>query len=80
MVIHKEWLTVEEAAEQLGYSPQIVVDLIDKNRLKATTLGADKSIKFSDLLDYINQEDKERDQAMSDLIRHTEEIGGYDLK
>lgn len=78
MIVRSEWLTTQEAADLMGYSRQVVVDLIKKDRLKASKLGTHRRIRLSDLIDYMSQEDKERVQAMADLVEHTEEFGGYD--
>jgi len=67
-----------KVADFVEYSRQVVVDLIKKDKLKASKLGTHRRIKLSDLLDYINQEDKERSQALGDLVMHTEEFGGYE--
>lgn len=78
MVVRSAWLTTREAADLMGYSRQVVVDLINKNKLKASKLGTHRRIKLSDLIDYIDQEDKQRSKAMAKLVEHTEECGGYD--
>lgn len=77
MVVRSDWLTTQEAADLMGYSRQVVVELIRKNKLKAFRLGTHRRIKLSDLTDYIEQEDKERSGAMARLVEHTEEFGGY---
>jgi excisionase family DNA binding protein len=78
MVVRSDWLTTQEAADLMGYSRQVVVELIKKDKLKASRLGTHRRIKLSDLIDYIEQENKERSDAMSKLVEHTEEFGGYD--
>lgn len=78
LVVRSSWLTTQEAADLLGYSRQVIVDLIKKNKLKASKLGTHRRIKLADLLDYMEEEDKRRDEAMAELVEHTEEIGGYD--
>ena len=78
MVVRSAWLTTQEAADLMGYSRQVVVDLIKKNKLKASKLGTHRRIKLSDLVDFVNQEDRQRSAAMAKLIEHTEEFGGYD--
>lgn len=78
LVLRSDWLTTREAAELIGCSRQQVVDLIEAKKLKASKVGTHRRIQLSDLLAFIEAEDKERDEAMSDLVRHTEEFGGYD--
>ncbi len=82
MVVRSPWLTTKEAADMMGYSRQVVVDLIKKDKLKATRFEGTthRRIKLSDLLEYMNQEDKERSEAFAKLIDMTEEFGGYDLE
>lgn len=81
MVVRSAWLTTQEAADMMGYSRQVVVDLIKKDKLKATKLDGTthRRIKLSDLMDFIDHEDKQRSEAMARLVEHTEEFGGYEL-
>lgn len=81
MVVRSSWLTTQEAADMMGYSRQVVVDLIKKGKLKATKLDGTthRRIKLSDLIDFIEEEDKERSKALARLVEHTEEFGGYEL-
>ena len=78
LVLRSNWLTTREAAELIGCSRQQVVDLTEGKKLKASKIGTHRRIQLSDLLAFINAEEKERDQAMSNLVKHTEEFGGYD--
>jgi excisionase family DNA binding protein len=80
LVLRSTLLTTREAAELIGCSRQQVVDLIDEKKLKGTKVGTHRRVQLSDVLAFIDQEDEERDQAMSDLIQHTEEFGGYDAE
>lgn len=64
----------------IACSRQHVVDLINEGQLKASKIGTHRRIKLDDLLQFIEEEDKERDAAMASLIEHTEEMGGYELK
>ena len=80
LVVRSSWLTTQEAAELMGYSRQVVVDLIKKNKLKASKLGTHRRIKLSDLMEFMEQEDIQRTKAMSELITHTEEFDGYELE
>jgi excisionase family DNA binding protein len=81
MIVRSSWLTTQEAADMMGYSRQVVVDLIKKEKLKATKLDGTthRRIKLSDLLEFIDKEDTQRAEAMAQLIAHTEEFGGYEL-
>lgn len=80
MVVRSSWLTTKEAADMMGYSRQIVVDLIKKGNLKATKFEGTthRRIKLSDLIEYMNKEDKERSDAFAKLVDATEEFDGYE--
>jgi len=80
LILRSTSLTTREAAELIGCSRQQVVDLIDEKKLKGTKVGTHRRVQLADVLAFIEQEDQERDQAMSDLIEHTEEFGGYDAE
>jgi len=80
LVLRSDSLTTREAAELIGCSRQQVVDLIEKKQLKGTKVGTHRRLLLADVLEFIDQEERERDQAMSDLIQHTEEIDGYDAE
>jgi excisionase family DNA binding protein len=79
VVVRSEWLTTSEAADMLGCSRPHVVELIRSNQLKATKIGTHRRVLLHDLLDFINDRDERRDQAMADLVDLTEEIGGYGI-
>ena len=80
LITRPDFLTTQEAGEMIACSRQHVVDLINEGKLKANKIGTHRRIKLDDLLQFIEEEDKERDAAMASLVEHTEEIGGYDLK
>ncbi len=80
LITRPDFLTTQEAGEMIACSRQHVVDLINEGKLKASKIGTHRRIKLDDLLQFIEEEDKERDAAMASLVEHTEEIGGYDLK
>lgn len=80
LITRPDFLTTQEAGEMIACSRQHVVDLINEGKLKASKIGTHRRIKLDDLLQFIEEEDKERDAAMDSLIEHTEEMGGYDLK
>lgn len=57
----------------MGYSRQVIVDLIKKRRLKASKLGSHRRIRLSDLLEYMNKEQKEAgEDVRPDSDVHTE--------
>jgi len=78
VLVRNSWLTTQEAANIMGYSRQVVVDLIKKSRLKASQLGSHRRIRFTDLLKFIETEGKEGSEAMAKIVNHTKEVVGYD--
>jgi excisionase family DNA binding protein len=80
LITRPEWFTTRQAAEMIACSRQHVVDLINEKKLKDSKIGTHRRIKLDDLLEFIEQEDRERDAAMAALIEHTEATGGYELK
>jgi excisionase family DNA binding protein len=80
LVLRSTMLTTREAAELIGCSRQQVVDLIDEKKLKGTKVGTHRRVQLADVLAFIEKEEEERDEAMSDLTQHTEEFGGYDAE
>ena len=65
IVVRSAWLTTQEAADMMGYSRQVVVDLINKDKLKASRLDGTthRRIKLSDLMEFIDQEDRQQSHA-----------------
>lgn len=68
------WLTTQEAADMMGYSRQVVVDLIKKKKLKASKLGSHRRIRLSDLLEFLNKE-AQKDEALDQPV---EQLSGLD--
>lgn len=52
--------------------------LLDEGAVPSTGAGLDRRIKLSDLLAYRHKEDVHRREAMTDLIRLSEEFGLYE--
>lgn len=78
LLVRNSWLTTQEAADIMGYSRQVVVDLIKKSKLKASKLGSHRRIRLTDLLEFIESGGREGSEAMAKIISHTKEIVGYD--
>ena len=45
---------------------QQVVDLVDEKKLKGNKVGTHRRVQLADVLAFIEHEDQERDQAMSE--------------
>jgi excisionase family DNA binding protein len=71
LFVRHSWLTTQEAADIMGYSRQVVVDLIKKSKLKASTLGSHRRISLTDLLEFIETEGRKHSKAIVDLVTQT---------
>ena len=80
LTIHSGVVTTQEAADMLACSRQHVVKLIDEGKLPATKVpgGSHRRIKLKDLLEFMKNEDIEREDLMDEMINVTDEMGGYD--
>jgi excisionase family DNA binding protein len=78
VLVRNSWLTTQEAADIMGYSRQVVVDLIKKSKLKASKLGSHRRIRLTDLREFIESGGKEGSEAMAKIVSHTKEVVGYD--
>jgi len=78
LLVRNSWLTTQEAADIMGYSRQVVVDLIKKSKLKASKLGSHRRIRLTDLLEFIESGGREGSEAMAKIVSHTKEVVGYD--
>ena len=74
--LHKE-LTTQEAADLLNISRQGLVDLLEGGALPFTRPGKHRRIRAADLLHYKRQRDGEREKALRELTRLSEEAGDY---
>jgi excisionase family DNA binding protein len=78
LLVRNSWLTTQDAADIMGYSRQVVVDLIKKSKLKASKLGSHRRIRFMDLLEFIESEGREGSQAVAKIFSHTKEVVTHD--
>ena len=76
LLVRNSWLTTQEAADIMGYSRQVVVDLIKKSKLKASKLGSHRRIRLVDLMEFIESGSREGTEAMTKIVRHTKEVVG----
>ncbi len=77
LLVRNSWLTTQDAAEIMGYSRQVVVDLIKKSKLKASKLGSHRRIRLTDLLEFIESGGREGSEAMAKIVSHTKEVVGH---
>ena len=78
LLVRNSWLTTQDAAEIMGYSRQVVVDLIKKSKLKASKLGTHRRIRLTDLLEFIESGGREGSEAVAKIVSHTKEVVGHD--
>lgn len=71
-------ITTQMAAQIMGCSRQHVVNLLENGDLRFSKIGTHRRIAFQDLLAFMENEDKLRDEAMADIIDATNDMGGYD--
>lgn len=78
VTVQSQLVTTQEAADLIGCSRQHVVSLMNSGTLPGRKIGTHRRIKLEDVLRFIHDEDKRRDQATDELVAFTEEIGGYE--
>jgi excisionase family DNA binding protein len=78
LVPHDEELTSQEAADILRVSRPHLIKLLDRGELPFHRVGTHRRIRIEDVLDYRDRRDVEREAALGDLARLSEELpGGY---
>ena len=70
-------LTTQQAADILNVSRQHLVGLLEKNDISHHKVGKHRRIKIEDLLGYKALRDARRQVALRELMRLSEEFGGY---
>lgn len=71
-------LTTQEAADLLNVSRQYVVRLLEEGQIPFSKTGTHRRIRFDDLLAFKNVRDSKRRAALEELVRLSEDAGGYD--
>lgn len=71
-------LTTQQAADLLNVSRQYLVRLVDEGRIPYTRTGKHRRLRIEDVLAFKEKRDHERQAALTDLTRLSEELGGYD--
>jgi len=78
LVPHDKELTSQEAADILRVSRPHLIKLLDRGELRFHLVGTHRRIRIEDVLAYRDRRDAERDAALRELARLSEELpGGY---
>jgi excisionase family DNA binding protein len=78
LVPHGKELTSQEAADILHVSRPHLIKLLERGRLPFHLVGTHRRIKIEDVLTFRDRRDAERDAALRELTRLSEELpGGY---
>ncbi len=71
-------MTTQAAAELLGCSRPHLVKLLETGEIPFTKVGKHRRIKFEDLMNYKQQQLKEREALLIEIMKGDEELGLYD--
>jgi len=78
LVPHDKELTSQAAADILCISRPHLIKLLERGELPFHRVGTHRRIKIEDVLAYRDRRDAEREAALADLARLSEELpGGY---
>lgn len=78
IVPHDRELTSQDAADILNVSRPHLIKLVNRGDIPFHRVGTHRRIKIEDVLAYRDRRDAERDAALSELTRLSEELpGGY---
>ena len=71
-------LTTQRAAEFLNVSRPYLIRQLEAGAMKYRMVGTHRRIALSDLIEYKKKGDAERERALEELARMTQELGEGD--
>lgn len=72
-------LTSKQAAEVLGVSRPYLIGLLERKEIAHRKVGRHRRVLLKDVLAYKETMQVARKQALDDLVKASEDVGGYDL-
>ncbi len=72
-------LTTKQAAEVLGVSRPFLIRVLEAGEIPYRKVGRHRRVLMRDVLSYKQTTHVKREAAMDELVRISEEMGGYDL-
>lgn len=75
--INKE-MSTQEAADILNVSRPYLIKLLEQGDIPYTKVGTHRRIHLNDLMEYKKRRDEEREKALAELTRLSQELGLYD--
>jgi excisionase family DNA binding protein len=79
IVEFNQYMTTQQAANILGVSRPFLIKLLEQGEIPYTKVGTHRRIYLKDLMNYKEKRDKQREEALDELINMTEELGLYEL-
>ena len=71
-------LTTQVAADLLNVSRPFLIRLLESGEIPFHYVGSHRRVRFKDVMDYKHRRDRDRQMAIDDLARVSQEIGLYD--
>jgi len=71
-------MTTQQAADLLNVSRQYLIRLLDEGRIPFTKTGKHRRLRIEDVLAFKEVRDRDRKAGLDELVRMSEELGGYE--